>query len=181
MNRIEWSPIVAGTILACALSLVLLQFGQALGLSFNHLATMKTITLQTVLVFGLWTLWIQLSASIVGAYMAGRSLTAWDAGHESELRDGAHGLLVWALSTLVVALAVAGAAYFASFAHAHGAAPDTTLSEEMQKKVTIISGFSLAAISLVSAATAWVVATIAGDHRDRRVDARKHYTFRRVA
>lgn len=181
-NRtIEWSPIIAGTIVACATSFVLLQFGQALGLSFSNLGTRETITPSTVLVFGLWTLWVQISASVTGAYLAGRMLNPWENAHESELRDGAHGLLVWALSTVLVALAIGAAAGFAALAVHHGVDVNSKVSDVMAKRITIISGFSLAAISLVSAVIAWFTASVAGDHRDRRVDVVRYTTFRRTA
>lgn len=180
-RTIEWSPVIAGSILACAVSLVLMQFGHALGLSFTNLRSIAVITPQSVMVFGLWALWVQISASITGGYLAGRMLSPWDGSHESELRDGAHGLLVWALSTLLTALAIGAATFAASFAAAHGAGPESTISAVMAKKITIISGFSLAAISLVSGAIAWIMATIGGDHRDQKVGVSHHVTFRRAA
>lgn len=180
-RTIEWSPIIAGTIVACATSFVLLQFGQALGLSFTNLHTREVITPVTVLVFGLWALWVQISASVTGAYLAGRMLSPWESTQESELRDGAHGLLVWALSTVLIAIAMGAAAGFAALADHHGVDVKSTVSEVMAKRITIISGFSLAAISLVSAVVAWFAASIAGDHRDRRVDVVRYTTFRRVA
>ncbi len=183
LNRsIEWSPVIAGTILACAVSLVLVQFGQALGLSFTNLDSDELVTSGSLLAFGLWVLWVQISASITGGYLAGRMIANGDNTQEGELRDGAHGLLVWGLSSLLVAIAVGVAGLIAAMA-AHGVDSDTSmaLSDEMAKKVTIISGFALGASSLVSAVAAWVMATIGGDHRDRTIDLSRHIRFRRKA
>src|SRR5690606_3842306 len=61
---------------------------------------------------GLWLLWVQVSASIAGGYLAGRMRRRHgDATeYESDIRDGSHGLVVWALATLVAAfLAYSGA------------------------------------------------------------------------
>jgi hypothetical protein len=58
---------------------------------------------------GLWLMWVQGSAYMAGGYLAGRLRRRhFDAtGDEVEVRDGAHGLVVWALGTLIAALAVA--------------------------------------------------------------------------
>lgn len=177
---IEWSPIIAGSILSCAASILLIQFGQALGLSFTDLYARETITPESFLVFGIWTLWIQVSATILGAYLAGRLTTPWADDHEGELRDGAHGLLVWALSTVLTAIAIGVVGALSVLAVHHGVEPKTTISDVMAKRITVIGGFSLAATSLVSAVSGWIAAVHAGDHRDRKVDVRKQTTFRRV-
>lgn len=181
-STIEWSPVIGGTIAALAVSLVLVQFGHALGLSFTNLNTDDVVTPQSLLAFGLWVLWTQLSASIVGGYLAGRTITFGDNTQEGELRDGAHGLLVWALSSVLTAVALGAVAAIGALA-ASGVAvePETVgLSEEMAKKVAIIAGFSLAATSLVSAVAAWIMATIGGDHRDKKLDVSRYIRFRRA-
>lgn len=178
-HMIEWSPVIAGTIAAGAVTLVLVPFGQALGLSFTNLSTLEVVTTESILAFGLWLLWTQLSASIVGGYIAGRMVGRWNASHESEMRDGAHGLLVWALGTVVTAIAVGAAGALAALAAANGVEePVTTVNDVMAKKIGIISGFSLAAVSLVSAVTAYIMATIGGDHRDKKTDVTKAISFR---
>lgn len=180
-RSIEWSPVIGGTLLACALSLVLVQFGQALGLSFTNLNSDEVVTGNSLLAFGLWLLWVQLSASVVGGYFVGRALVVGDNTPEGELRDGAHGLLVWALSSVLTAIAVGAVAAFAALA-AQGVDQDTqvALSDAMAKRITIISGFSVAASSLVSAVAAWIMATIGGDHRDRKIDLSRHIRSRRT-
>lgn len=180
-RSIEWSPVIAGTVLACAITILMMQASHALGLSFNFLSSSDTITSGKVLTVGLWTLWTQLLASVTGGYIAGRMLSGWDGKHESELRDGAHGLLTWALSTLAITIAIGAAAAIAALAAQTGADVKTTISDDMAKRITIISGFSLFAISLVSATVAWYAATVGGDHRDRKVDVSGRTSFRRGA
>jgi hypothetical protein len=178
VSTVEWSPIIAGTLLACAVSAILTHFGNGLGLSFTNLKSDDLVTAHSVFALGLWLLWTQISASLMGGYLAGRMLSPWGAGHESELRDGAHGLIVWALSTVLTALVVGAAAAVAALAVNHGI-DHPELSHETAKKLGIVSGFALLASSLVSAVIAWYMATLGGDHRDRKVDARGHYSFRR--
>lgn len=179
-STIEWSPVIAGTFLACAISVVLTQFGHALGLSFTDVNSEELITPTTIIVFSLWLLWTQLSASMAGGYMAGRMISGWHGTHEGELRDGAHGLLTWAISTVVTVLVLGAAITAAGYGMDVDAEARTTISEEMAKKYGIISGFALAATSAVSAVAAWIMATIGGDHRDRKVDVARYITFRRV-
>ena len=184
-NRpIEWSPVIGGSLAALGVTLVLVQFGHALGLSFTNLNTDEVVTPQSLLAFGLWILWTQLSASVVGGYLAGRTIAYGDNSRAGELRDGAHGLLVWALSSVLTAIAIGAVAAVATLAAANGVEADADtvvgLSEEMAKKVGIISGFSLAATSIVSAVAAWFLAVLGGDHRDNARDISGHIKFRRA-
>ena len=56
-----------------------------------------------VIAAGLWLLWVQISSFIGGAYIAGRMRRRiGDAkAHEVEMRDGAHGLIVWAVNIVI--------------------------------------------------------------------------------
>lgn len=179
-RSIEWSPVIGGTLVACAVTLVLVPFGHALGLSFTNLNTDQVVTPHSLMAFGLWMLWTQLSSSIAGGYFAGRMIVNGDNTQAGELRDGAHGLLVWALSSLITALAIGAAAALAAMAANAGAdVTEPAISEALAKKVAIISSFSLAASSIVSAVAAWFIAAIGGDHRDAKIDMSKHMRLRR--
>jgi hypothetical protein len=61
---------------------------------------------------GLWVVWVQISSFIAGAYLAGRLRRRLpDAtAHEVEIRDGSHGLLVWALGVVIGATLAASVA-----------------------------------------------------------------------
>lgn len=174
---VEWGPIIAGSVLACATSFVLTKFGQGIGFTIDALNEDTVNLPMRLFMVGLWVLWVQLMASMGGAYLAGRLRAPVSTGHESEVRDGAHGLLVWATSTLMVLAAAAVASIVAA---AHGVTiEEPRFSEEMQAKINAIWGFSLAAISLVSAAAAWWMGTLGGDHRDNAIDASRYISFRK--
>ena len=103
----DWGAVVAGTVLASAISLVLLTFGTAIGLSivspFEGRGAGGTVF---VIALGLWVLWVVVSSFMAGGYLAGRMRRRADdapTAHEVEMRDGAHGLTVWALGILLAA------------------------------------------------------------------------------
>lgn len=175
---VEWSAVFAGAVLACATSLVLTHFGQGLGFTYEALSDETPNWQGRLLIAGLWMLWVQLMASMGGAYLAGRMRAPVSTGHESEVRDGAHGLLVWATSTLMVVVAVTVAGYLAVLGGAD--ANDTPrFSEEMTDRIGLVWNFSIAASSIVSAAAAWWMGTLGGDHRDSAIDASRYISFRR--
>lgn len=111
-SYMDWAPIFAGTVLATALSFVLLTFGSAVGLSLTSAFEGSGISLAGfAIAAALWLLWVQISSFFAGAYLTGRMRRRHgDASeYESDIRDGAHGLTVWALGTLLGAvIAVSG-------------------------------------------------------------------------
>jgi hypothetical protein len=102
---VEWGAVLAGAVLASAISFVLLTFGAAIGLSAtspwpNSGASAKVIA--SVAVF--WAMATQIGAFMAGGYVAGRMRSRWhETGHEVEFRDGLHGGLVWAVGVVVAA------------------------------------------------------------------------------
>jgi hypothetical protein len=108
---LDWTPVVAGTLAAAALAFVLHSFAIALGLSMSSAApTWRDASSALVLLSGLYLLVVALVSYGLGGYVAGR-LRARIVGapvDEVEFRDGMHGLIVWALATLLAgALALA--------------------------------------------------------------------------
>ena len=105
---VSWGAVLAGAAAAAALSFILLILGVGLGLSsvspwsFNATA----IGVSTIA----WLAFMQLAASGIGGYMAGRLRVKWSAIHTDEVhfRDTAHGLLAWAVATLVTVALLAG-------------------------------------------------------------------------
>jgi hypothetical protein len=95
---------------ASAISLVLVTFGSAIGLSltspFDNTG-MSAVGLAIAL--GLWLVWVQVSSFLAGGYVTGRMRRrAYDATeHESDVRDGMHGLVMWGTGVLVGALFLA--------------------------------------------------------------------------
>ena len=105
---VSWGAVIAGAAAAAALSFILLILGVGLGLSsvspwsFNATA----IGVGTIA----WLAFMQLAASGIGGYMAGRLRAKWSSVHTDEVhfRDTAHGLLAWAVATLVTVALLAG-------------------------------------------------------------------------
>jgi hypothetical protein len=108
---VDWAAIIAGAVLATAIAFLMLAFGAAIGLSFA--SPYKTPTEGSMWLFavgaGLWLMWVQGSAYMAGGYLTGRLRHRHgDATpNEVEVRDGAHGLIVWGLGTLIAALVTA--------------------------------------------------------------------------
>lgn len=125
-SYVDWPAIIAGIVLASAISLVLLTFGSALGLSFvNFRASDNVLPLWVAIAAASWLLWVQVSAFMAGAYLTGRLRKRHlDANeHESDVRDGAHGLIVWAGGLVVGAIIATGG--ISAVANAVGAAAST--------------------------------------------------------
>ncbi len=116
-SYVDWAAILAGTVIATAITLVLTGFGSAIGLSMaSPFAGRGFSGMAIAIAVGLWVTWVAVTGLMAGSYVTGRMRRrAGDASaHEVSVRDGAHGLVVWALSALVGAIiammSVAGAA-----------------------------------------------------------------------
>ena len=111
-SYVDWQAIIAGIVLASAISLVLITFGSAVGLNFLDFGYGNGPNPIVVgIVAALWFLWVQISSFMAGGYLTGRLRRRhFDANEdESDLRDGAHGLLVWAGAAILgTVLAVGG-------------------------------------------------------------------------
>jgi len=116
--HVDWGAVIGGAIFAAAISFVLLTFGSAIGLSVSSPYHGSGVSLIGFAIgAALWFIWVQVSSFMAGGYLTGRMRRrAFDATpHESDVRDGTHGLLVWALGTLLGAfLAIAGISGVAS-------------------------------------------------------------------
>lgn len=182
----DWCAIMAGTVLAVAISLVLLNFGAAVGFADYLDMAPADITAVKVLTVGIWMLWIQMLASIIGGYTAGRLRTAVSANpHEREVRDGLHGVLVWASGTVLVAIGAGAVAAFGAIgAGLTGNAGEaevtiTQAAARISDNTAIIFAFGAAASSLIAAVVSWWAATVGGDHRDNNTDLSAYLSFRR--
>ena len=102
-SAVSWGAVFAGAAAAAALSLILLLLGTGLGLSSVSPWSTEGIDASTFGVSSiLWITFMQLAASAMGGYLAGRLRTKWVDVHTDEVyfRDTAHGLLAWAVATL---------------------------------------------------------------------------------
>lgn len=105
LSAVSWSAIIAGAVSAAALTVVLMFLGSGLGLTMvspwgNQGAGVTTFAVSAAI----WMIVIQWLSSALGGYMTGRLRTKWVGVHTDEtfFRDTAHGLLAWALATLIV-------------------------------------------------------------------------------
>jgi hypothetical protein len=103
-HYVDWSAIAAGAFIAVAISSVFLAFGSAIGLSLTSFKAVNSLSVTgLVIAASLWLLWVQVSSFIGGGYVAGRlRRRIGDATpHEVEMRDGSHGLIVWAVGVVL--------------------------------------------------------------------------------
>jgi hypothetical protein len=113
VRSLEWTPLILGALGATAISVVLLTFGAALGLSVVSPYPFAGLSARaTAVLAGTYTAIAMVAAFAAGGYLAGRLRTPWPAGNEVEqhFRDGAHGFGVWALGVVLGACLVAGGA-----------------------------------------------------------------------
>lgn len=103
-SYLDWTPVLAGAIVAAALSFVLLSFGSAIGLAVaSPSSTWRDTSWTLAFLGGLWLLLTSLASFGLGGYLAGRLRESWRTAisHEVEFRDGIHGLLVWGLAIII--------------------------------------------------------------------------------
>ncbi|SFU37462.1 hypothetical protein [Pseudoduganella namucuonensis] len=108
-SGVSWSAVIAGAAAAAALSFILLVLGVGLGLSAVSPWSYSDAPIGKSTI--LWISFMELASAGVGGYMAGRLRTRWSGVHADEVyfRDTAHGLLAWAVATLLTAALMAGA------------------------------------------------------------------------
>ena len=119
-SYVDWSAIIAGIVFASAISVVLISFGSAIGLNFLDFNSREGAPgILIGIAAASWFLWVQVSSLMAGGYLAGRLRRRhFDATEdESDVRDGAHGLIVWAGATVLgVMIAIGGIGAAASTA-----------------------------------------------------------------
>ena len=147
---VDWPAIFAGFAIAAAISVVFTAFGSAVGLSAvspfqGQGASARAVAIATAL----YAVWIAASAFASGGYVAGRMRrrVSSAATHETEVRDGAHGLVVWALGALLFSyLAASSAAGLASGGVATGErAAETLTSVYSDRLMRPVAGAPVAA------------------------------------
>ena len=124
VSAVSWAAIIAGAVVAAAVSVLLLALGSGFGLAsvspWPGGPSPVTFTVMTAI----WLIVMQWVASGLGGYLTGRLRTRWIGTHTHEIffRDTAHGFLSWALATVITAALFSSAAIFATGAGAHAAA-----------------------------------------------------------
>src|SRR5436190_3557307 len=105
-HYVDWGAIFAGVFVSIAISSLFLAFGSAIGLSLTSFQPGQSVPVTgMVIAAALWLLWVQISSFLGGGYVAGRMRRIGDGKpHEVEMRDGAHGLIVWAVNIVIGAV-----------------------------------------------------------------------------
>jgi len=112
-SGVSWAAVIAGAFAASALSLILLALGTGVGLSaVSPWSTMGASASRIGAGAIIWLIFVEIAASAMGGYLAGRLRTKWVNLHTDEVyfRDTAHGLLVWAVGIVITAAFLATAA-----------------------------------------------------------------------
>jgi len=173
-SAVEWASIFGGALAAFGVTLILLTLGPGLGLttvspwSFTHPSPTTFGTVAAI-----WLVITQWLSSAFGGYLTGRLRTKWVGIRTDEVlfRDTAHGLLAWALATLLIAaLVTVGSAATASVATAVStatpAAPPTPEAAEQARKVAVAFSFTTSLSLLIGAFVASAAGALGGFHRD---------------
>ncbi len=103
LRHVDWPAIFAGAFLATALTIVLLTFGAAFGLSMASPVAGEGVSLRWITIAGgIWMIWTAVSSFAAGGYLAGRLRRRLGDANEDEIeaRDGAHGVVVWAVGAV---------------------------------------------------------------------------------
>jgi hypothetical protein len=173
----DWGAIFGGALGAIAVSIILFTAGSGFGLSTVEPWSFANRMPETFAIgAAIWLIVMQWLSAAFGGYLAGRLRAKWIGVRTDEVlfRDTAHGLLAWALATVIVAalftlgtfgtVAAAVATEGAPVA-ANAAAAAATLTEEAQKAAanfSIVTAISLLVGGFIGA----VAGGLGGYHRD---------------
>jgi len=108
--RLEWTGIIAGALVAAALSVIIVTFGTAVGLGVSSASpTWRDASIALWLLSGLFLILQSLISFGCGGYFVARVRSPYRSTdtEEVERRDGFHGVASWALAVLIGILAVA--------------------------------------------------------------------------
>jgi hypothetical protein len=169
----DWGAIIGGALGAIAVSIILFTAGSGFGLSTVEPWSFANRAPETFAVgAAIWLVVMQWLSAAFGGYLAGRLRAKWIGPRTDEVlfRDTAHGLLAWALATVIVAVLFtlgtlgAGAAVVTGEA-APAAEAARTLSEDAREAAanfSIITAISLLVGGFIGA----VAGGLGGYHRD---------------
>ena len=140
-SYVDWPAIFAGAAVASAIAFVFAGFGAALGLSFISPYAGEGFATAAIVAAASWMLWTTISSFMAGGYLAGRLRRRVDAASadEVDIRDGAHGLVVWAVGVIV------GAMMLSSAVSTSAKIADTTASAVTSAAGTVVEGAASAA------------------------------------
>lgn len=107
VSYVQWGPVIAGAFTAAALAIVLHVFASAIGLAVSSTApTWRDASVGLMILSGVYLILAALASYGLGGYIAGLLRERFGTSvtiEEVEFRDSIHGLLVWAVATLLTA------------------------------------------------------------------------------
>lgn len=105
---VDWPAIIAGALVAVAVSFVATTFGASIGLTAASPYRGASPAFFYIAV-GLWMIFVAISSFAAGGYLTGRLRRRAERASQSEvdLRDGVSGLTVWALAVVIGAMLAA--------------------------------------------------------------------------
>jgi hypothetical protein len=168
-SGVSLSAIVAGTVVAIALTITLGIIGTGFGLASVSVwpgagASSKAFTVGA----GLWLIVTQWLSAACGGYIAGRLRTRWHGLHTDEVffRDTAHGFATWALATVVVAVVAVAASAITSLAPVPADVRVTAEAAEAARKAAAAFAFFTGISLVIGAFVGSVGGAIGGRLRD---------------
>ena len=177
-SAVSWGAIWAGAAVALASDLVLTLAAGGLGytISYSGVASRASLASFTPIA-GAVAMTVQVLSAALGGYVAGRLRTTWVGVHgdETHFRDTAHGLIAWAVATLIgVAFAAVVLSPYADAMAAVSVPPIGPLTaDEMQRAANIAAQSSLfVAIGLLLGAFVSAVAGRLGGHQHEHMHAK---------
>jgi hypothetical protein len=124
-SAVSWAAIIGGAVIIAAITILMVALGSGLSLSSVSPWPGSGVSVTTFTVItAIWLIVVQWLSAGLGGYITGRLRTNWTGVHTHEVffRDTAHGLLAWALASVVgITLLASGAsAIVGGGAHAVG-------------------------------------------------------------
>lgn len=103
ISAVSWPAIFAGALVAAALTLILVGLGAGFGFASLSPWSGGPSAAGFTIVAGIWLIVTQWLSAGLGGYITGRLRTRWAGVHTDEVlfRDTAHGLITWALASVV--------------------------------------------------------------------------------
>lgn len=135
---LQWTPIVAGALAACAMSFIMITFGTTVGLGVSSAApTWRDASIALFVLSGIYLILQALISFGCGGYLAGRCRAPYGGGidDETEKRDGLHGIASWALAVVLgaalAALVTAGTSRTTNLTQPASTTEPTVISYEI--------------------------------------------------
>jgi hypothetical protein len=112
-SGVSWAAVIAGALTAIAVSIIVIALGSGIGMavtspySYSSSPSASTMTI----IGALWLVFAQAVGFAVGGYVAGRLRRGPASLHTDEVRfrDGANGLVVWAIAVVFTFFFIAAA------------------------------------------------------------------------